>query len=586
MFAPPPLLRAIAPVLGFLLLYAAGFLLLSNSYYLLVFTLVPVWAVFGLSWNILSGFTGLVSFGHAAFFGLGAYAVALAFAEWHVSPWITIPVAGLLGCVAGLVIGVPTFRLRGHYFALAMLAYPLALLHVFLWLGYQEVSLPMRREDGAAFMQFADPRLYGLLALAGLGATMLLTLAVARARFGMALLAIKQNEAAAEAAGIDTRRAKLAAIVLSGGIASAIAGFYAVILLVVTPEAVFGMLVSAQALIVAMFGGVATVWGPVIGAIVLVPLSELLQAELGATIPGIQGVVYGIAIIAVVLAAPEGVFWRVADALRRCRPLPGIAVPQESAALLAPDPPPAEAGEFILEVEDLHKSFNGLRAVQGVSFAVRRGEILGIIGPNGAGKTTLFNLLNGFLAPDAGAVRLDGRDVRGQRPHRLCRAGMGRTFQVVRAFPRLSVADNVMTGAQAQGNAAEARRITAAALHALGLAEFAARPAAGLTNLQLRLMEMARALAARPKLLLLDETLAGLGAPEVEVLLGIIREAAARGTTIVIIEHTMHAMVRLVDRFVVLDHGMKLAEGEPREVMRDRAVIAAYLGSKWQREDA
>ncbi len=586
MFAPRPLRRAVAPVLAFLLLYAAGFLLLRNSYYLLVFTLVPLWAVFGLSWNILSGFTGLVSFGHAAFFGLGAYAVALAFAEWHLSPWITIPVAGLLGGLAGLVIGVPTFRLRGHYFALAMLAYPLALLHVFLWLGYQEVSLPMRREDGPAFMQFADPRAYGVLALAALGAAMLLTLAVARSRFGMALLAIKQNEAAAEAAGIDTRRAKLAAIVLSGGMAAAIGGFYAVILLVVTPEAVFGMLVSAQALIVAMFGGVATLWGPVIGATVLVPLSELLQAELGATIPGIQGVVYGVAIIAVVLAAPEGVFWRVADAVRRRRPAPAILVPRERAALLAPDGPAPEAGEFILEVNDLHKSFSGLRAVQGVSFAVKRGEILGIIGPNGAGKTTLFNLLNGFLAPDAGTIRLDGRDVRGERPHRLCRAGMGRTFQVVRAFPRLSVADNVMMGAQAEAGAAEARRIAAAALHALGLAEIAARPAAGLTNLQLRLMEMARALAGRPKLLLLDETLAGLGAAEVEVLLGVIREAASRGTTIVIIEHTMHAMVRLVDRFVVLDHGMKLAEGEPREVMRDRAVIAAYLGSKWQREDA
>ena len=245
--------------------YLAAILLVNNQYYQLIMTLVSVWATMGLSWNILSGYSGLVSFGHASFFGLGAYTVTLLLINVGLTPWIGIPIAAAVGAVAGFVIGYPTFRLRGHYFALAMLAYPLALLYVFEWLGYQEVSLPMQRENPAAYMQFGDNRVYSALALVMMVLALLASLRIERSRFGMSLLAIKQNEIAAEAAGIDTFRWKLKAIVLSGLIAGAIGGFYAVVLLVVTPAAVFGMLTSAQALIVALFGGVGSAWGPVIG---------------------------------------------------------------------------------------------------------------------------------------------------------------------------------------------------------------------------------------------------------------------------------------------------------------------------------
>ena len=187
----------------------------------------------------------------------------------------------MLGGIAGLVIGYPTFRLQGHYFALAMLAYPLAILYVFEWLGFQEVTLPIKRENPIAYMQFADPRIYTLLALAMMLGAILLTSGSSGSRFGMALLAIKQNEAAAEAAGINTLAWKLRAIALSGAIAGAIGGFYAVVLLVVTPQSVFGMLVSAQALTVAMFGGVGTVWGPVIGSVDPDPTGRNAQRRSG-----------------------------------------------------------------------------------------------------------------------------------------------------------------------------------------------------------------------------------------------------------------------------------------------------------------
>ncbi|HML12508.1 MAG TPA: branched-chain amino acid ABC transporter ATP-binding protein/permease [Xanthobacteraceae bacterium] len=558
-------------------------LIVTNSYYQLMLTLVPIWAVMGLSWNLLSGYTGFVSFGHAAFFGLGAYTVTIALVNYDLTPWLGIPLGMAIGTVAGVVIGYPTFRLRGHYFALSMLAYPMALLYVFVWLGYQEVALPMKREAPAYFMQFADYRVYIALAVALLVVALVISLAIERSRFGLSLLAIKQNEPAAEAAGIDTLAWKMRAIMLSGALAAAAGGLYAVVQLVVTPESVFGMLTSAQALIVALFGGVGTLWGPLIGSAILIPLSETLQANLGDKIPGIQGVVYGIAIILVVLLAPEGIFWRVRDFLRR-PPAAGLGQVDPIAppiAAAAPEPAPMQRAP-ILTVSNLSKSFGGLRAVADASFAVGDGEILGIIGPNGAGKTTLFNLLNGFLPPDAGTVEFAGRQLIGLKPNRICRLGVGRTFQVVRAFARLSVLDNVVVGAYAKTTSdGEAVAAATAALAQVGLTGRAGALAGSLTNKELRLMELARALAGQPRLLLMDEPLAGLASHEIEDMLEVIRALAAHGTTIVIIEHTMRAMVRLAERFIVLDHGAILASGHPGEIVKDESVIEAYLGKKW-----
>ena len=583
--------RSSLSILIFAVLYAAIALLITNTYYQLMMTLILVWASFGLSWNMFSGYTGLTSFGHAVFFGLGAYTTALGQINFDLSPWILIPIAACIGGLAGLLIGYPTFRLRSHYFALAMLAYPLAILNVFMWLGYQELTIPMKREAAASYLQFSDQRIYTLIALGMTIAIMLLSRRVERSRFGMALISIKQNEAAAEAAGINTLAWKLRAITLSGAIAGAVGAFYAVVLLVVTPDSVFGMLVSAQALTVTMFGGIGTVWGPVIGAAILIPTGEILQAQLGARFPGIEGVIYGVAIVVVILVAPEGIYWKVRDLWRRRRASPN-AVPAAAGAMHERDGTPAapevsfmapqHPGNVILTVRNLSKSFGGLRAVQDVSFNVAQGSILGIIGPNGAGKTTLFNLLNGFQRPDFGEVLLDGKDVIGLKPHQLCDAGVGRTFQIMRPFPRLSVADNVVIGAYVHSrNDADARRLATEAIARVGLLDIADRIAGALTTKQLRLMELARALAGQPRILLLDETLAGLGSDEAAELVAVLQTLAKAGITIVIIEHTMHTMVRLVDRFLVLDHGAVLVEDAPEAVTRDARVIEAYLGKKW-----
>ena len=426
-------------------------LFVHNSYYQLILTLVPVWALFGVSWNILSGYGGQLSFGHASFFGIGAYTVTLAVIYWGLSPWLGIPLGMILGGLAAIAIGMPTFRLRGHYFALSMLAYPLAILYVLQYLGFQEVSIPMHRENPVAFMEFSEPRIYTLIAVCLLVGGVVVSLIIENSRFGLALLAIRQNELAAEAAGINARLWKMRSLVVSGMMAAAAGGFYARVLLVVTPDSVFGMLVSAQAVVVTLFGGVASVWGPVIGAAILVPLAETLQAELGHLFARHPG---------------RGVRHRhhrhhAAVARRAVLDRPRSLVPPEGAGSPSPisssTPPPARAAcpptraTPLLKVENLSRAFGGLKAVSEVSFSIAEGEILGIIGPNGAGKTTLFNVLNGVLAADEGSAQLAGQPMLGRKTFEVCRMGVGRTFQVVRSFPRLPVLDNVIVGAYGAG---------------------------------------------------------------------------------------------------------------------------------------
>ncbi len=571
--------RDLAILLGLVVIYLGVSWFVPNSYFQLILTLVPIWAAFGVSWNILSGYGGQLSFGHASFFGIGGYAMTLALVYWNLTPWLGIPLGVVVGAIAAVVIGTPTFRLRGHYFALAMLAYPLAILYFMQYFGFQEVSLPMHREAPALYLEFADPRYYTVVAVGLLAISVFVCILVENSRFGLALLALRQNELAAEAAGIDTKAWKMRALIVSGMIAAGAGGLYACVQLVVTPDSVFGMLVSAQPVVMTLFGGVASLWGPVIGAAFLVPLSKLLDAYAGDYLRGIQGVVYGAAVIAIILAAPDGLYWTLRDRFFKPKafvPLPD-AVPEPRTEVTA-----HASGAPLMRVEGLSKSFGGLRAVSNVSFSIGEGEILGIIGPNGAGKTTLFNLLNGVLPADDGSATLGGVSMLHKKVHQVCRMGVGRTFQVVRSFPRLPLIDNVIVGAYGAGlSDHEAAEAAIRALHRTGLAAQAGVPAGQLTNKQLRLMELARALAGKPRLLLLDETLAGLGREECDDLLNVLDRLRQEGMTIGIIEHTMHAMMRIADRFVVLDHGAVLASGRPREVVEDRSVIEAYLGKKW-----
>ena len=553
-------------------------LALTERYHHRILTLVFLWAAMGLAWNIISGYAGQISFGHQAFFGIGAYVTVLLAAKLQLTPWLGMWAGVGVAVLAALLIGTPTFRLAGIYFGLATLAYPLIFRIVMDYLGYQEVAIPMVRDRPALFMQFEEPRSFDLLALALLAATLVLSRLVEGSRLGYSLRAIKENEQAAEAMGVDAFRSKMLAYALSAAPAALAGAIYAhAILFVVTPDAVFGVIVIVQTLVVCLVGGAGTLWGPVIGAAIMIPVSEILDTTVGDRLPGIQGVVYGAALMAIMMWAPEGLFWH----LRRRPAAVARATPTAAVAGTA-EAPAAAPGPVLLEVQGIDKAFIGLQALSEVGFDVREGEILGIIGPNGAGKTTLFNVLNGFLLPDRGEVRWLGAPITGLRPHLVCRRGIGRTFQVVRVFPHLTVLENVMVGAFAHGDApGAARERSQAALGRVSLVEQAAVLPAGLTTLELRLMELARCLATSPRLVLLDEPLAGLSAEGVELMAVMIRRTRAAGVTVVIIEHTIQALVKLADRLVVLDHGRRLAEGPPGEVTRNPAVIEAYLGKRW-----
>jgi branched-chain amino acid transport system permease protein len=453
---------------------------------------------------------------------------------------------------------------------------------------------------------------YWYLAGGVLVAAVLAVAALLRSRVGRALVAVGDAPAAAASSGIDIAAHRRLAFMVSAVLAAGAGSLYAHWVGYVDPSTL-DLPLSLQLLIVATAGGLRTVWGPPVGAFLVVSLLQLSQETLPQVSERVGGqtevVAYGFALVLVLLVLPDGVAGTataaVAHRLRRpvhpttpvrpttpagpatsARPIPGTLEPQPP----APGPPVGERtrpgvgvrSAVRVELDQLTVGFGGVRAVEHLTLCHDAGGVLGLIGPNGAGKTTLLNVLSGTVRPTGGEVRLDGRRVGGMAPDRLARAGVRRTFQHLDTFGSLSVLENVLVPMEARNRFTPTARLQSEAatlLAGVGLAGLLDVPVSTLPLSTQRRVEVARALAGRPRLLLLDEPLAGLSRAERDELAALVRRVADAGVTVVLVEHDVAAVMRTSDRVVVLDHGRLLADGPPAQVQADERVRGAYLGN-------
>ncbi|MGJ5068418.1 branched-chain amino acid ABC transporter ATP-binding protein/permease [Bradyrhizobium oligotrophicum] len=527
--------------------------LYANGYYLALGISILYFTVLATAWAMFSGPTRYVSLATAAFFGIGAYTAAVT-GETLSWPLQLMTAAGV-GAVVAAITGLSTLRLSGIYFIIFSFGLAELIRQLVIW---YEVNIH-KSVGRYLFSDITQEMLYWQLC--ALTALVFLTgFLLTRSRYGLALRAIGADETAARHSGIDATAVKLGVFILSAMFMSVTGAIMAPRWTYIDPAIAFNPMISFQVVIMALLGGAGSLIGPVLGVIPLVLLFEVLTAAL----PNHFSIVLGLVFIGIVMALPKGVIG-VVDRVWRREPKVAGAKPEQGGTLLI--------------AETVGKSFGGLRAVDKASLDVRAGEILGVIGPNGSGKTTLLNMLSGALVPSDGTIRFDGTVINGMAAHRIARLGLARTFQLVRVMPDLTVAENVAAAAlfrtRQTGAAAESIHELLALVGLDGVAEMLA---GDLTYIDQKRLELARALALHPRVVLLDEWLAGLNPTELETGIGLIASLRDRGITIVMVEHVMDAIRALCDRCVVMSAGVVIARGTPGEVLADPTVITAYLG--------
>ena len=566
-----------------------------ESFLYLIFS----WVALATSWSLLSGYAGYFSFGHGAFFGAGMYTTATLAASFKVPFLWTLPVAGLIPALLALGIGAVVFRvrrLRGELFGLLTLAITFVLATIVL-------NTRIDGGPGVYLIGVPIPRLVGsptgtvyLLGLALAVLSVATAKLVAGSRLGLGLFAIHDDEDVAEVKGVPTFRYKLIAFALSAGIAGVAGGIHAVYVSYVTVGETFSITVPLYVVLMSILGGARHWLGPMVGAVII---TASLYLFTGGQTAVLGRAAVALALILVILLLPEGVVPASLRGWRRLRGRPVVAVSDAAAERPAaePDrpviempassaPPPAAdtvTASGALECVDVCRAFGGIQALRGVSLVVGRGEIVGLVGPNGSGKTTLINLVSGHYGADRGRIALGAITLTGRSAHEIARLGVSRTYQIPRPFFNLSVLDNVALAATfgpAASGAGAARAEAREWLAFTGLGRRAAARPAELNLHERKFLELARALASRPRVILLDEVLSGLNPGEIASAVRLIRAIRAQGASILFVEHVMRAVLELSDRVVVLNEGEVIAAGEPREVLRDPRVVQVYLGTR------
>ncbi len=581
----------------------------TSNYWLNLINLSISFSIACLGLNIVLGFAGQLSLAQAAFWGVGAYTTAVLTTQLGLPVWAGMFAAFFVAAFCGVLLGIPTLKLSGHYLAMATIGFGIILQLILvneIWLTKGSDGITTIPSPWIGSIELKDPGTFFYVAAISLILLSWGAIHLKDSRVGRAFMAIRENEMAAGTTGVDTTYYKIMAFALSagyggfGGWMFAHSGSH-----YISPDT-FSFDQSVILLVMTVLGGNGSPIGSIVGATLLTMLPEVLRFLKDSYM-----MVYAAGIVAIMIFMPSGIAglvksmpvsqrlrsWWNADstAARQVAAAASGENPAESRKTFKPEDC-AGSGEVLLTVKGLAKHFGGLKAVDGVDMVVRRGEIQALIGPNGSGKTTILNMLSGLYVPTAGEITLGSEAIAGKKPHLITSLGMARTFQNIRLFGELTVLENVLIGRHCHcrtglwasilhlpSQRAEESAIRAKALEMLEFVGLKGKEFAQANSLpygQQRLLELARALASDPQLLLLDEPAAGLNAAETEALVGLLFQICTRGVTIRLVEHDMNLVMNVSDHITVLNFGRKIAEGSAEEIEKNQEVIDAYLGTE------
>lgn len=580
--------RTLVGYLVFTFAVAALPMLVHGEFVLFLATQIGIYFLVALGLNLLSGYGGQISLGHGALVAIGAYAAAIAIVDHGLSFWVALVLSVVLAAGAGALMALPAFRLSAWYFALITLCFANVVGGLLTeWRGLTHgfagiVGIPKPVVLGHVLSQ---AQLYWML-LAICLALFLMIRNLIHSRFGRALMGLHDHSVLVQGVGASLVQLKMQAFVISAALAGLAGAFMAVHKTVITPED-FPSDLSIFFLLVIVLGGMAKLHGALIGTLVFFIVPELL-----ASLQGWRLLIYGGALLLLILFAPSGLAGGLEALAKRRRRVGPDPVDESS---FGEAKLPSIDGQALV-IEGVSKRFGGIAALSEISLSLEPGAVHGIVGPNGSGKTTLLNLISGYYPLDGGSIAIGGEEVAGKGAGSIARMGVRRTFQTPRFIPDLNVLENVMLGAfsderssltsialsmpGARKEAAERSAEAFRYLRFVGLHKRAQESAADIPHGQQRLIEIARALVGRPKLLLLDEPAAGLSLSELDGLAALVREIAQLGTTVIIVEHHLELVAALASAVTVLDGGRVLARGTPEAVFNDAAVMAAYMGKR------